>query len=81
MLGMPRTKSDPELLPVHRPRCPSCQTRMIMAEVSPGPEGFERCTYQCSKCSCTEIRVEVCNSFNPGAVGWATGAARERPVD
>lgn len=78
---MPRTKSDPELLPTQRPRCPICQTRMVTVEVSPGPEGFERRTYQCSKCTHTEIRVEVCNPFKPDAAGWATSGSREKPAD
>jgi hypothetical protein len=34
-------KPDPELLPIHRPRCPACHTRMITAAVTAGPEGFE----------------------------------------
>jgi hypothetical protein len=54
---------------------------MVTVEVSPGPEGFERRTYQCSKCTHTEIRVEVCNPFKPDAAGWATSGSREKPAD
>jgi hypothetical protein len=38
------TNPDPELLPIHRPRCPFCicKTRMITAAIAAGPQGFEQ---------------------------------------
>jgi uncharacterized protein with PIN domain len=52
---MPATKKpDPELLPIHRPRCPKCQTRMITVAVASASEGFERRTFECRKCGHSE---------------------------
>ena len=50
-------KPDPELLPIHRPRCPKCQMRMITTAICDGPEGFEHRTFKCLKCAHTDERA------------------------
>jgi tRNA(Ile2) C34 agmatinyltransferase TiaS len=52
-----KTKPDPELLPVHRPRCPDCQMRMRATDLSCGPEGFKHRTFECPKCGHLETRI------------------------
>src|SRR5215212_5132028 len=47
-------KPDPELLPMHRPRCPHCQTRMITTAIESAGEGFERRSFECRKCAYAE---------------------------
>jgi tRNA(Ile2) C34 agmatinyltransferase TiaS len=66
-------KPDPELLPIHRPRCPNCQTRMMTAAVLDGPQGFEQRTFKCSKCARTETQMLVADPLKSNAVGWLSG--------
>jgi hypothetical protein len=66
-------KPDPELLPIGRPRCPKCHTRMVTADVSSGPEGFEHRTFDCLKCGHTESKVIACDPLKSDAVGWLSG--------
>jgi hypothetical protein len=66
-------KPDPELLPIHRPRCPKCSVRMITAGISPGPEGFEQRSFECLKCGHAESKMVACDPLNSDALGWLTG--------
>jgi hypothetical protein len=47
--------------------------RMMTADVSSGPEGFEHRTFECSRCGHTETRVVACDSRQPDAMGWTNG--------
>ena len=66
-------RSDPELLPIQRPRCSQCSARMFSESVEPGPEGFEHRTFRCLKCHHSEKRILVSDPFKVGAVSWLNG--------
>jgi hypothetical protein len=77
-------KSDPELLPVQRPRCPKCQMRMVPGEASPGPEGFEQRPFECLRCGHRESQMVRSDPMRSDAFGWMSGerghAASEHEV-
>ena len=62
-------RPDPELLPVHRPRCPRCQVRMLAIGVSTGPEGFEHRLFECPKCKHTEEKILASDPLGSSATG------------
>ena len=37
-------------MPIRRPICPVCQTRTVLARVTPGPIGFDIRTFECPAC-------------------------------
>jgi hypothetical protein len=48
---MPQAYSpEPSLLAIERPRCPECQTRMMLTRVERGPAGSDLPTFECLKC-------------------------------
>jgi hypothetical protein len=69
----PLSKPDPELLPMQRPRCPKCRARMLTADLSPGPDGFESRTFECLRCNHTEKRILASDPLKSAAVGWLSG--------
>jgi tRNA(Ile2) C34 agmatinyltransferase TiaS len=68
-------KSEPELLPTHRPRCPECTTRMITASVENATrKGFENRTFECLKCGNRETKTMAADPVTSGvAKGWLSG--------
>jgi hypothetical protein len=70
------SKPDPELLPIHRPRCRDCQTRMVTVAVAEGPAGLEHRTFECSKCGHSETRVLASDPLQSDAAGWVSGELR-----
>ena len=51
------------LTAIERPRCPRCQTRMMLERVSSGPIGFEHRLFECPKCDHVEISVTASDPF------------------
>jgi hypothetical protein len=67
-------RPDPELLPIQRPRCPTCQTRMVTLGSEDAPDGFESRTFECRKCHRTETRLLAADPLKTGgALGWLSG--------
>lgn len=63
-------KPDPELLPIYRPRCPRCQTRMITVDIESEPGGFERRSLECRKCGHAETAIVVGDPYrSDGVIG------------
>jgi hypothetical protein len=46
---------------------------MVTADISAGPEGFERRTFECMKCGHAESIVIACDPLKSNAVGWLSG--------
>ena len=67
------TKPFPELLPIQRPRCPRCTTRMKATDVASGPDGFEHWKFECPKCGDTKTNVIASDPLKSDAVGWLSG--------
>ena len=61
------------LLAIERLRCPKCQTRMMLARISPGPTGYELRTFDCAKCGHVERIVIASDPMKSEAVGWFVG--------
>jgi hypothetical protein len=66
-------RPDPELLPTQRPRCPHCKVRMLTADVTPGPEGFEQRTFDCRQCNVSEKKFLIRDPLKAGPIGWLRG--------
>jgi hypothetical protein len=72
-------KLDPTLLPPRSPRCLQCQARMIMTDITSGPEGFEHRTFECRGCGRKQTRMVACDPMKSDAVGWLTGELGRSP--
>ena len=73
--GKAMSKSDPELLPIQRPRCPKCQMRMVSTKVPAAEDGLEDRTFECLKCGQVETRRIIADPLvSPTAVAWTEGS-------
>jgi hypothetical protein len=57
----------------HRSACPKCNTRMTLARVAQGPEGFEHQSFECRSCDHAENVVVALDPLNPNSLGWLAG--------
>lgn len=70
-------KPDPELLPMHRPRCPHCEARMITVAIDSG-DGVEQRRLECRKCAYTEIATLPSHPF-PSSDGDPPAGGQRTP--
>jgi hypothetical protein len=64
------------LLALQRLRCPTCQTRINLAQISPGPTGFELRSFDCPGCGYVEKIAIASDPMKSGDVGWLVGEVR-----
>jgi Zn ribbon nucleic-acid-binding protein len=69
-MPQPHMRPDPTLIPIERPRCPSCQNRMMLAFIMPGPAGYDVRNFECVKCNHVETRMICSDPMKAGPVGW-----------
>lgn len=73
---MPDSQSSsnaPSLLPVERPRCPTCHNRMNLAQIMPGRPGFDVRTFECGRCDHTHILTVATDPMKSDKIGWLPG--------
>jgi tRNA(Ile2) C34 agmatinyltransferase TiaS len=68
--------SRPFITVLEHPRCPRCQRRMKLENVSPGSKGFEHRLFECSKCDHAETRAVPSDPIKSSAVQWLAGELR-----
>jgi hypothetical protein len=54
---MPLSLTDVLLIPIERPRCGRCRTRMNLSSIVPRPDHSEKRTFECPKCDFIETRM------------------------
>jgi hypothetical protein len=62
--------TEPSLIPIKRPRCRKCQTRMNLARIMPGPKGYDYRTFECTKCDHTDTIAVCTDPMKSGSAGW-----------
>jgi DNA-directed RNA polymerase subunit RPC12/RpoP len=67
--------TDTTLTPIERPRCARCQTRMMLARITPLPDGSEQRTFECPKCNLKET-TRVADPLKSRAVERLTANVR-----
>jgi predicted nucleic acid-binding Zn ribbon protein len=67
------SSSGPSLLPVERPRCPRCQNRMALAQILPGPPGFDLRKFECDNCDHIVTLTVATDPMKSDKVGWLAG--------
>jgi hypothetical protein len=63
------------LTAIECPRCPRCQMRMMLEQVSCGPIDIERRLFECPKCH-VEISITASDPFKSNVAGWLDGELR-----
>jgi transposase-like protein len=58
---------------LEHPRCPRCQRRMRLEDVSLGPKGYEHRSFECAKCDHAETRAVPSDPIKSNAVRWLAG--------
>jgi hypothetical protein len=63
---------------IERPRCPTCQIRMMPVRIVEGPSGYDIRTFECAKCDHVQCALVVNDPMKFGsAQGWLAGELGE----
>jgi hypothetical protein len=62
-------RSEPSRLPIERPRCPKCQSRMMLAHIEPGPAHSDLRTFERLKCNHLH-KMLVDDPMKSDKAGW-----------
>jgi hypothetical protein len=76
---MPDSHSSPagsSLAPIERPRCPKCHSRMDLARIMPGPNGYDLRNFECDKCDCVTTVTVATDPMKSAAMGWLAGGLK-----
>lgn len=63
----------PSLTAIERPRCPKCQKRMDLAQIMPGPKGYDLRYFECGKCDHVITLTVATDPMKSDALRWLTG--------
>jgi hypothetical protein len=69
-------KPVPSLWVIERPRCPNCETRMMLARIVPGPSGFDLRTFECGICEHVLNETIAPDPMKSSLSGWLDGELR-----
>jgi hypothetical protein len=64
--GLPYSNMD-------RPPCPKCPSRMSLARIMSGPKGYDKRTFECTKCHHVETLTVAYDPMKGGVVAWLQG--------
>jgi hypothetical protein len=73
---MPDSQSysnGPSLMPIERPRCPKCTSRMHLARIMPGPKGFDIRNFECQNCVHVVALTVATDPMRSDKAGWLAG--------
>jgi hypothetical protein len=65
----------PSLLPIERPKCPRCSSRMALAKAEHRPDHSEKRMFECDKCAFIDTRI-VPDPLKSAAVARLTSGLR-----
>jgi hypothetical protein len=63
----------PSLLPIERPRCSKCSTRMKLSRIMPGPAGYVFRNFECNRCVHVMTVTVATDPMKSDTLGWLAG--------
>ena len=73
---MSALKSSSGFASIPRPRCPNCQTEMMLSRILPSRAALDLRTFECGKCAHVEKVVVEIDPMKSCVLGWLRGELR-----